>query len=66
MDAELESLGSAPENAVALARTFAEIEVALDQLEQIDRELGLLEANIDQLSAAAARLRKTVTPSGSS
>jgi hypothetical protein len=58
VDAELEALGSAPDHAVALARSLAGIETGLDQLQAIDRELGLLELGIAALSpdpAASAR-----------
>jgi hypothetical protein len=54
VDAELEALGSAPDHAVALARSLAGIETGLDQLQAIDRELGLLELGIAALSPDSA------------
>jgi hypothetical protein len=54
VDAELEALGSAPDHAVALARSLAGIETGLDQLQAIDRELGLLELGIAAPSPGSA------------
>lgn len=54
VDAELEALGSAPDHAVALARSLAGIETKLDQLQAIDRELGLLELGVAAPSPGSA------------